>query len=88
MTTHNDQLLRLDAFCREVQRDRGQGHLIRLPLHRIKKLLNLRTPRQAHHLLSILETEGLLLCVRRGVGHSADKPGCPSLWRYQGPLDP
>jgi hypothetical protein len=87
MTTNSDQLVRLSAFCREVQCARGEGHLIKLPLHRVKKLLNLRSPRQAHHLLSILEDAGVLECVRHGIGHTPDQQGYPSLWRYKAPLD-
>jgi len=87
MTTKSDQLLQLDAFCAELQRARGAGHIIKIPVHKVRRLFKLRTIYQAMHLLSILEDAGVLQCVRRGCGHTPEKQGYPSLWRYKAPLD-
>jgi hypothetical protein len=86
MTINNDQLLRLAAYCADLQRQRGPGHLIKIPVHKVQRLLNLQSFRQAMHLLAILEDEGILQCVKRGSGHTPQQQGYPSLWRYKAPL--
>jgi hypothetical protein len=88
MTNNSNQLVRFSAYCRELQRERGAGHIIKIPLHKVKKHLRLRTPRQAQHLLSTLEDAGILQCVRHGIGHIPQQQGYPSLWRYKAPLVP
>ena len=78
----DEQVHRLAALCRELQRDAGDRPFI-CPVGVVMDFLELRWRSQAGWLLQVLEEEKVIECVNRGEPNKPGKMGKSTLWRYK-----
>jgi hypothetical protein len=82
----DEELARLAALCRELQHDAGDRAFI-CPVNVVQQFLHLPWPNQANWLLHVLENEGVIECVERGIPNKPGQKGKPTLWRYKLPME-
>jgi hypothetical protein len=80
------ELARAAALCRELQRNDESRPFI-CPVTIVVNFVPLRWRPQANYLLHILEDEGVIECVDRGLPHGHGQRGKPTMWRYKLPMD-
>jgi hypothetical protein len=78
-------LQKIAALCRELQRARKDDLAFPLSVEVARRFAGLSSKSAAHNALRILQSMGVIECVKRGVpGYS----GKATRWRYLLPLSP
>jgi hypothetical protein len=78
----DEQVVRLAALCRELQREARERSFI-CPVSIVVEFMNFRSRSSAGWLLTVLEEEGVIECVDRGIPNKPGQKGKPTLWRYK-----
>jgi hypothetical protein len=78
----DDELAKLAALCRELQRNAGDRAFI-CPVNVVVDFIPVRWPSQANYLLHVLEEEKVIECVERGAPNKKGVKGKATLWRYK-----
>jgi hypothetical protein len=82
---HNEEAIKLAALHRELQREaRGRPYIC--PIGIVVDFIPVRWRSQAGWLTHVLEEEGVIECVDRGVPNKPGMKGKPTLWRYLYPM--
>jgi hypothetical protein len=82
----NEELAKLAALHRELQRDaRDRPYICSIGV--VVEFVPVRWRSQAGYLTHLLEEEGVIECIDRGLPRKPGQQGKPTYWRYKLPLD-